>query len=303
MADPGPAVDVARLAETRFRDPAAVGDAYAARRRRPIVGPSGRLMIIAADHPARGSLAAGDRVHAMADRAELLARLLVALDRPGVDGVLAAPDVIEDLLLLGALEGKVVIGSMNRGGLPGAAFEVDDRFTAYDADSIDRFGLDAGKMLVRIDYADPATAATIESCARAVSALARRGRIAVVEPFVSRRVDGRLGNDLSADAVIRSAVIAAGLGATSAYTWLKLPVVADATEMERVAAATTLPIVLLGGEVSRDPDESYARWEKALALPTVRGLVVGRTLLYPPDDDVAAAVDTAVGLLPTEGAS
>jgi hypothetical protein len=29
----------------------------------------------------------------------------------------------------------------------------------------------------------------------------------------------------------------------------------------------------------------------------VRGLVVGRTLLYPPDDDVAAAVDTAVSLV------
>jgi hypothetical protein len=26
-------------------------------------------------------------------------------------------------------------------------------------------------------------------------------------------------------------------------------------------------------------------------------LVIGRSLLYPPDDDVAAAVDTAVGLL------
>jgi hypothetical protein len=29
----------------------------------------------------------------------------------------------------------------------------------------------------------------------------------------------------------------------------------------------------------------------------VRGLVVGRTLLYPPDDDVATAVDTAVALV------
>jgi hypothetical protein len=29
----------------------------------------------------------------------------------------------------------------------------------------------------------------------------------------------------------------------------------------------------------------------------VRGLVVGRSLLYPVDGDVAAAVDTAVGLL------
>jgi hypothetical protein len=38
-------------------------------------------------------------------------------------------------------------------------------------------------------------------------------------------------------------------------------------------------------------------WAKALALPTVRGLVIGRSLLYPPDDDVAAAVDNAAGLL------
>jgi hypothetical protein len=29
----------------------------------------------------------------------------------------------------------------------------------------------------------------------------------------------------------------------------------------------------------------------------VHGLVVGRTLLYPPDDDVAGAVDAAVALM------
>ena len=56
-----------------------------------------------------------------------------ALSRPGVNGVLGTPDILEDLLLLGALDGKVVIGSMNRGGLAGTAFEIDDRFTAYDA--------------------------------------------------------------------------------------------------------------------------------------------------------------------------
>jgi hypothetical protein len=88
--------------------------------------------------------------------------------------------------------------------------------------------------------------------------------------------------------------VAAGLGTTSAYTWLKVPVVAD---MERVMAATTLPALILGGEVSADPDAAYAQWSKALALPTVQGLVIGRSLLYPPGGDVAAAVDRAVGLL------
>ncbi|MFX8605081.1 aldolase, partial [Acinetobacter baumannii] len=88
----------------------------------------------------------------------------------------------------------------------------------------------------------------------------------------------------STDAVILSIAIAQGLGSTSAYTWLKLPVVDD---MERVMAATTLPTLLLGGDSGADPDETFASWEVALGLPGVRGLTVGRTLLYPPDGDVA----------------
>ena len=46
-------------------------------------------------------------------------------------------------------------------------------------------------------------------------------------------------------------------------------------------------------------DEAYASWEKALALPGVRGLVVGRTLLYPADHNVEAAVDIAASLVHT----
>jgi 5-deoxy-glucuronate isomerase len=72
----------------------------------------------------------------MADRYDLLSRLLIALGRPGVDGLLATADIVEDLLLLGALDGKIVIGSMNRGGLQDAVFELDDRFTGYDAATI-----------------------------------------------------------------------------------------------------------------------------------------------------------------------
>jgi len=36
---------------------------------------------------------------------------------------------------------------MNRGGLQGAAFELDDRFTGYDAATIAAMGFDGGKML------------------------------------------------------------------------------------------------------------------------------------------------------------
>jgi DhnA family fructose-bisphosphate aldolase class Ia len=118
--------------------------------------------------------------------------------------------------------------------------------------------------------------------------------MAMVEPFISHRVDGRIRNELTADAMTRAMTVAAGLGTTSASTWLKVPVVED---MERVMSATTLPALILGGEVSEDVGATEAGWAKALAIPNVQGLVIGRSLLYPPDDDVAGAVDAAVELL------
>ncbi|HEX3785722.1 MAG TPA: aldolase [Pseudonocardiaceae bacterium] len=282
------------LVATRTHNPSAIAEAAAGRvRPASLLGEHGRLMMIAADHPARAALGVGDRTLAMADRADLLDRLCLALSRPGVNGVLGTPDIIEDLLLLGALDGLVVFGSMNRGGIAGSVFELDDRFTAYDAASLATMGYQGGKMLLRIDPHDPATVSTVESCGQAVGALAGQRLCAMIEPFWSRRAGGKVTNELTTEAMTRAVTVAAGVGTTSAYTWLKVPVVPD---MARVMAATTLPAVILGGEVSGDPDAAYEAWRSALALPTVQGLVVGRALLYPPDDDVAGAVDTAVSL-------
>jgi hypothetical protein len=287
--------EIADLLDARVHRPGAIAAAALARRRpASLLGPHGKLMMIAADHPARGALRAGADPLAMANRVDLLDRLATALGRPGVNGVLGTPDILEDLLLLGALDDKVVIGSMNRGGLAGTTFEIDDRFTAYDADSIARANLEGGKMLLRIDPDDAGTVATLQACGTAVTELAARQRLAMIEPFISHRADGRVRNELTAEAMIRACTVAAGLGTTSAYTWLKVPVVPD---MEQVMAATTLPALILGGEVSADPEGAYAQWAKALALPTVQGLVIGRSLLYPAAGSVADAVDRAVGLL------
>ncbi|MBA3233166.1 MAG: hypothetical protein H0T17_04345, partial [Propionibacteriales bacterium] len=46
-----------------------------------------------------------------------------------------------------------------------------------------------------------------------------------------------------------------------------------------------------------DQEAQFALWSKALASPQVKGMVVGRTLLYPPDGDVAAAVDATVEMM------
>ena len=287
-------IDAAALTRRRASDPDAITRAWRNRRRceRPA---DGRLLIVAADHPARGALGVRGNSQAMASRADLLERLAVALKRPGVDGVLGTADILEDLLLAGLLEGKVVIGSMNRGGLQGAEFEFDDRWTGYDAETLAANGLDGGKMLTRICLEDEDTARVLESTGAAVTALARKGLMAMVEPFLSVRVAAdQVRNVLDPDSVIKSIQIAAGLGATSAHTWLKLPVV---EEMHRVLDATTLPSLLLGGDPVGNPDEIYSHWADALAHPTAVGLVIGRALLYPADEDVAKAVDIAAGLV------
>ena len=107
--------------------------------------------------------------------------------------------------------------------------------------------------------------------------------MAMVEPFLSVRRDGRVTNLLDPDSTIRSIPHRLrAWEASSAYTWLKLPVVDD---LARVMDATTLPTLLLGGDPQGDPHDTYAAWGRAVELPAVRGLVVGRALLYPPDGD------------------
>ncbi len=288
------------LLATRAADPGAVAKAYAARRRPGrILNDRGTLFLVAADHPARGALASGGDATAMADRRSLLARLVEALSHPDVDGVLGTADVVEELLLLGALEDKVVIGSMNRGGLDGATWTMDDRFTGYDAASIAESGLEGGKMLLRIDDSDAGTVETIKGCADAVTELAGHGLVAMVEPLPYRREDdGSLRMLEDVPSLARAVAIASGLGTTSAYTWLKMP---SCDDPDAVFAATTLPCVVLGGVPDADPVKDLESWGRSLTQPTVRGLVVGRALLYPPDDEVFAAVDAAAAVLRAAG--
>lgn len=63
------------IVATRVHGQAAIAQAAARRTKvTSVLGDTGRAMIIAADHPARGANAVGEDPNAMADRAELLGR-------------------------------------------------------------------------------------------------------------------------------------------------------------------------------------------------------------------------------------
>lgn len=282
------------LISSRLEDPNAAAKALKKRTRRKLIT-DGRLFIVAADHTARGMLGVGDEPFAMADRRRLLDALLVALTNPQVDGVLASADVIDELALLGALDNKLVFGTMNRGGIMGAKWELDDRMTAYTPQDIASRGLDGGKVLLRLADDDAGTARTLEACAKVVTQMADLKLPIMVEPLPYTGGNGgpaKLIDD--DDKLLRAVSIASGLGSSSAYTWLKVPA---GSQVERMMAATTLPGLILGGTPGPDPQATYASWERAMKVPNVRGLVVGRSLLFPRDGDVASAIARAARIV------
>ena len=301
------------LVEMRLRRPQAVQEEADARARRETTAPTGRLLILAADHLARMVTGAGPDPLGMGNRWLLLSRVLRVLTTPGVDGLMATPDVVEEILLLsslarhqsgeGWLDGKVLVGCMNRGGLAGTAFELDDRMTAFTVEGMSRLGCDGAKMMVRVDPQDPATAATLEACARAIDACHARGLEVFLEAFQVDRTPAGLRPRTDAESLVRIAGVASALGTSSTHTWLKLPY---GHGFDRVAAATTLPILMLGGDVRDDPAAVLDEVARGMAAgPTVRGALMGRNISFSPGEDpraIAAAASAVVhrGVSPEE---
>ncbi len=283
------------LLEARVAHPDSFTKALTSRKRRKLVGKDRKLLIVAADHTARGILAAGTDEFAIADRYSLLNRLVQSLSNPLVDGVLASADIIEELAWLGALESKVVFGTMNRGGYLGSMWGLDDPMTAYDADHIASMGLDAGKVLLRIENTDAGVGKTIEYVVDAMRLLIERNIVCVIEPLpYTKDLKGLPMLDRSTDRLDKIISIAAGLGSYSGLTWLKLPAW---TSHKSLGCSTTMPILLLGGDPGENLDATFNEWASALKIPNVIGLVAGRPLLFPYDNDVEKAIGRAAELV------
>jgi DhnA family fructose-bisphosphate aldolase class Ia len=136
----------------------------------------------------------------------------------------------------------------------------------------------------------------LEACARAVDECAAHGLPIMVEPLPYHHdpTSGKAKLLDDEDALLRAVAVASGLGSTSTATWLKVPA---GKNPHRMLSCTTLPALILGGSPGPDPEATYDSWVEAMDVPNVRGLVVGRALLYPPDGDVAGAIERAAGIV------
>ena len=139
--------------------------------------------------------------------------------------------------------------------------------------------------MVRIDPTDRGSLATIEGCVRAITELAEASLLSFLEPLPVVHENGAYRVVRTARALTEAVSAASAMGASSLYTWIKLPTCPD---FERVAAATTLPLVLLGGEAVGDSRPVLEDLRRGMAAgANVRGAMIGRNVLYPGADDPA----------------
>lgn len=282
-----------QITEVRVDAPTIMYEQAQARARRPKLTKDGRLVIIAADHTAHHDARVGANPLAMANRYELLGRILRVLVSPEVDGLLATPDIIEDLLIVDALlarkgvaallDHKVLVGTLNPGGLGGSTWELNSPATSYTPRHIVQLRLDGAKMLLRASLEHAETLPTLVAAAEVINALTDSGVPTFIEPIPVQRKDGAFSLRKHADALAPLVCVCSALGGSSRHSWLKVPYCED---FELVAGASTLPILMLGGASLENPAPMLAEFSTGMAAgPNVRGAMVGRNVLYPGNVD------------------
>ena len=133
--------------------------------------------MLAADHRARG-------VMTIERNADYLRALREAL--PHCDGILATVQPLTELARSGALgPGQRTYLSINRTGLAGAAFELDDRLVASVARAAED-GWTGIKLMTRIDLDDPGGAAALELLGRVLEDARSSSLEALIEPVMWR---------------------------------------------------------------------------------------------------------------------
>ncbi len=237
------------------------------------VGPADRplgvpALVLAADHRARGVMTTeryADYLRALGD----------AL--PHCDGILASVQPLTDLARSGAIgpEHRTYL-SLNRTGLAGSAFELDDRLVA----SVRRATADGWsgvKLMTRIDIDDPNGAAALELLGRVLEE-ARASRLeALIEPILWRHG----GISKQTPDIVLAAVIAHDMGAPL----LKVPVPdapaggRRAEAVNRVVDAVGVPVLFLGGPHVDGAGDRVLDEVRDVMAGGGAGLAIGRAIL------------------------
>ncbi|HWW54062.1 MAG TPA: hypothetical protein VNY84_09840 [Acidimicrobiales bacterium] len=229
------------------------------------------MVVLAADHRARGVLT-------IENYADYVGALRCAL--PYCDGILATTQPLADLVAAKDVSPtQQTFLSVNRTGLHGSDFELDDRLVA-PVEAAARAGYTGIKHMTRIDLRDRATSGALELLGQVLAEAYRLGLLALIEPLSWK--DGAI--DRSTDAVVYAAVIAHDMGAPL----IKVPVpggLAGAARVEavrRVVESVGVPVLFLGGPRGSSRRDLLHEVADAMA-GGAGGLAIGRAVYQDPE--------------------
>jgi DhnA family fructose-bisphosphate aldolase class Ia len=172
---------------------------------------------------------------------------------------------------------------------------MDDPVTGPSPATCVAMNLDGAKLLLRICDEESGSLNTMLYCARVITEMNGLGLPTFLEPLPVVKSNGNYRVVKTAEALAKIVGVASALGDSSRYLWLKLPY---CEKYEVVAQATTLPILLLGGESVGDATPVLQEIATGLAAGTnVRGALVGRNVLFPGSDDPFVAAQAAGSII------
>jgi DhnA family fructose-bisphosphate aldolase class Ia len=240
-------------------------------------------IILAADHRARG-------VRTIERYADLVRALGQAL--PSCDGILATAQPLGDLAESGAIRpDQRTYLSINRTGLSGSAFELDDRLVA----SVDRAAEDGWsgvKVMTRIDLSDKNGAEALELLGQVLEEANASDLEALIEPVMWTAE----GMSRVTDDIVMAAVIAHDIGAPL----LKVPVPdepageARVEAVARVVASVGVPVLFLGGPHDQQGRQRVLDEARDVMAGGASGMAIGRAVFQEPD---AAAMATELAAI------
>jgi len=234
-------------------------------------------LVLAADHRARGVLT----IERYTDFLQALREAL-----PYCDGILATAQPLTELASAGAVEShQKTYLSINRTGLAGSAFELDDRLVA----SVNRAATDGWtgiKLMTRIDLEDERGAAALELLGQVLEDARANDLDALIEPVLWR--DGRMSR--VTDDIVLAAIIAHDTGAPL----LKVPVPdvpageVRVDAVRRVVSSVGVPVLFLGGPRGDQGPERVLDEARDVMAGGGAGLAMGRAIYQQPSPAVMA---------------
>lgn len=259
--------------------------------------PHKQLVFAAADHNARMITEYKSNPIGLSNRREYLTRLIRMLQSDKVDGVEATPDIIEDLILVNYLfrergwkdflRGKMLVGTVNRGGLKDTVWEMDDLRSCFTVDRIVGLRMDGVKFMIRLNPADARARKTLEYCAATINEAAAHGLPVFVEGLYVDTVDGRFVMRTDSVSLCKVVGVVGALGCTAANKWIEVPLNQEYTVP---VSATTCPVLVVPDERAEKPLDVIKEYTEQIGISyQVRGILLGRNVMYNESDPLVLA--------------